>query len=888
MRRTPRARKTSRRVKKNRRVPEVPTGGSVETVAQVILATPTEPELVILNQNSKFVVATYWWGRANQNRNLQYPCPEDVMEIAKERTLAFFWPTNRFPILLKQNIDKLKLIRGRTDTPFEASIRASVKSELLAWKERILSTDEGKRKLKEFYDQAQAEEQAKPGSRPIRGFAEMIEEWKQTCRAANVNYISLNTEFDRTDYQNGINGKPLFIKKILDAVAPRAVLYIDGDMWIKKYPHIFDIDGVDFMARGWNIDCRTKQKSMARPYYDPYTFETSGGTMYFGNTKKARDLLDMWHEASGKPEAIGKADDRILSMLFTSRSLVVDTNIIQLPIEYLWLTDNYKDFLNSPQAPASIEDAIIEHPYCLTGEERAAGQGAAVSRLPVDYEYIVEDNISYKRELETFYEYIYFDGNQQVRDEFGRFLTYIKSAKNSWMENRPLLNIVDFANTYGEFTPIATRNLEGLVATANAQPTKVSLPLTATIRDILTALLAGNDVEVGADSGTVAGVGPEDEFVGFDASTPQDGVDMYTRRIHVDTTKPMFMSGKNHMIRHLLAMCETLADINKHARSYMFLSRIRWNLVKPDDAPSAAATAPATATGVAVAATATGVAARPPPTIAEGIDFRPVVHQIWFGGDMPEWRKKMFAYNKSVAEAAGFTHKIWRNEDRNRENFPQTIAYQDAAIAAGQETGQSRWAQVADLARLEIIYNSSGIYIDSLFEITPAFLMGILNAIQEGYTFVGCNEDQCVPPLDCQNSRGEKYLTNSFFAATRAHPIFERLLSEEKLDNIDMENPEINHETGPYFLHSGIRPEEDNIFLFDSGQVYQFNQQETPYKPPNPNRFLFRTEVPGSIKVNDNMYFLQGGIDILQAEFLVAQKGPLATYHSGLGGTWST
>jgi hypothetical protein len=88
-------------------------------------------------------------------------------------------------------------------------------------------------------------------------------------------------------------------------------------------------------------------------------------------------------------------------------------------------------------------------------------------------------------------------------------------------------------------------------------------------------------------------------------------------------------------------------------------------------------------------------------------------------------------------------------------------------------------------------------------------------------------------------------------------------------------------------LHSGIHPD-DNIFLFDSGQVYQFNQQETPYKPPNPNRFLFRTEVPGSIKINDNMYFLQGGIDILQAEFLVAQKGPLATYHSGLGGTWST
>ena len=857
----------------------------METVGQVIAATPTEPDLVILNQNSKFVVATYWWGRGNQNRNLQFPCPEDIMDIAKERTVNSLIRGQPFPVLMRDNYRALKEIRARRPyTPFEQQLAATLKERMNAWKEKILSSEAGKRKLKEFYDQVQAEEQAKPGSRPIRGFTEMIEEWNQTCRAANVNYISLNTEFERTDYQNGINGKPLFIKKILDAVAPRAVLYIDGDMWIKKYPHIFDIDGVDFMARGWNIDCRTKPNSMARPYYDPYTFETSGGTMYFGNTQKARQLLDMWHEASTRPEALGKADDRILSMLFTSRSLVVETNIIQLPIEYLWLTDNYVKFLNGPQAPASIEDAIIEHPYCLTGEERAAGQGAAANRTPVDYEYIVEDNISYKRELETFYEYIYFDGNQQVRDEFGRFLTYLKGATNSWMENRPLLNIVDFANTYGEFTPIATRNLEGLVAAQNPNPTKVSLPLTAPIRDILTALLAGNDVELG---GAVPGVGPEDEFVGVDASVPQDGVDMYTRRIHVDTTKPMFMSGKNHILRHLLAMCETLADINKHARSYMFLSRIRWNLVKPDDVPGEAGPAgPAAAAAPGPAGLAP--IPRPPPIIDDEIDFRPIVHQIWFGGEMPEWRKRMFAYNKSVAEAAGFTHKIWRNEDRNRENFPQTIAYQDAAIAAGQETGQSRWAQVADLARLEIIYNSSGIYIDSLFEITPAFLMAILKAIGEGHTFVGCNEDQCEPLLDCQNGRGEKYLTNSFFAATRAHPIFARLLSEEKLENIDMTNPEINHETGPYFLHSGIHPDEDDIFLFDSGQVYQFNQQETPYKPPNPNRFLFRTQVPGSIKINDNMFFLQGGVDVLQAEFLVAKKGPLATYHSGLGGTWST
>jgi len=309
-------------------------------------------------------------------------------------------------------------------------------------------------------------------------------------------------------------------------------------------------------------------------------------------------------------------------------------------------------------------------------------------------------------------------------------------------------------------------------------------------------------------------------------------------------------------------MCETLKDINKHlAGSYMFMSRIRWNLASPKN-----------------------VSAN---SVAEGVDFKPIFHQIWFGADIPKWREVMFNANKKVCEQSGFEYKLWKNQDRNAENFPQTIAYQNAALEAGEATGQSRWAQVADLARLEIVYNSGGIYADSLVEITPALLKAVTNAINQGAEFVGCNEDECEPPLDCKNAQGEMYLSNSFFAATRGNPIFERLLSDASLDNIDMGDERLNHTTGPYFLRSAITPE-DRVFMFKSNQVYQFNQQETPYKEPTPDPFLFRNMVSGSVKVNDNMYYLPGGIQKLQTDFLIANKGPLATYHSGLGGTWST
>ena len=34
----------------------------------------------IVNEESNFVVITYWWGRGNLNKNTQRPCPEELKE----------------------------------------------------------------------------------------------------------------------------------------------------------------------------------------------------------------------------------------------------------------------------------------------------------------------------------------------------------------------------------------------------------------------------------------------------------------------------------------------------------------------------------------------------------------------------------------------------------------------------------------------------------------------------------------------------------------------------------------------------------------------------------------------------------------------------------------
>lgn len=937
-------------------------GGSIESVEKLLTDTPIGT-VNIINPESKFVVATYWWGEKNMNRNLQSPCPEDITDMVKVAVAKEYGKNYGFPAHLvasKKAFKKIRALRGLTTA--ENEIVQAIQKEWDAWLSSLMAKPE----LKEFITKKTAEFTAqKTGEtgKPARSFPDMIKEWEAYCKKANVNYIALHTEFPREDYQNAINGKPLFIKKVLDAVAPRAVLYIDGDMWMLKYPHIFDIDNVDFMARGWNTDPRSKPKSLVRPAYDPYIFETSGGTMYFGNTQAARNVLDEWAAESAKPEQKGKADDRILSQVFTMDTMILGTNLINLPIEYLWLTDNYQTYLKTKQDPASLDDAYIEHHYCLTGEERAAGQGAAVNREPEGYEQNITEMINYKRPPELLYEYIFFDEDYRRRDGFARYLWFMRTTKN-WFVNRnkqgevvdtkddSMLKIVDFQDVYGEFNEIAKTNLEaaGLSfpqfskrdlteseapAQGPVEPVeklvapremvkpevgqqvpigpggpqqarrggaeRVTLALTSPISEILKALAAGSDVHMGEE----VNHGPEDECVVYDASTREDGINEYTRKLRVDTMKPMFFSAKSKVLFHLLAMCATLADINNHINgSYMFMSRIRWRLLK------------------------SGVI----PPINVGVDFKPVVHQIWFGGEMPAWRNKIFADNELVCKQHGFQYKLWRNEDRDAiqmkkgedgslhpvlddkgktisVHFPQTYAYQQTALQVGRDTGQGRWAQVADLARLEIVYNNSGIYVDSIIEISPAFLLAVVKAINGGATFVGCNEDKCDPPLDCKNGKGEMYLSNSFFAATRASPLFKELLSFDSLDNIDFGNHELNHTTGPYFLRAGIEKvkSEIKITLFDSEQIYMYNKQETPYKEPHPDRFLTLERLPGAFKFTDNppAYYIPGGIKLLQSEFLeskgvkdgtpefekmeeiVKQTGPLAIYHSGLGGTWS-
>jgi hypothetical protein len=289
-------------------------------------------------------------------------------------------------------------------------------------------------------------------------FEDMIIKWETECRSNNCNFLAVEyPEFARPGgYQLAINAKPLFIKKALELCDERSVLYIDGDMFIRKYPSLFDLKDVDFMARGWWIDPRSSYKMEESITYDPYTFETSGGTMFFSQSRESKILIESWIEESEKPYQQGKADDRLLSLVFNVKAFLLNMKIIQLPIEYLWLTldydDRMMDLVYDYDYPKMRESIFIEHPECLTTEDTATGAGASSDRTPKYYDFLDDNLVPASEEM---HEYLMFP-NKQMTSAFRNYFDYMDGI--TYLDDgNPLLierNLIDQENPSSNEAPI--------------------------------------------------------------------------------------------------------------------------------------------------------------------------------------------------------------------------------------------------------------------------------------------------------------------------------------------------------------------------------------------------------------------------------------------------
>jgi hypothetical protein len=159
--------------------------------------------------------------------------------------------------------------------------------------------------------------------------------------------------------------------------------------------------------------------------YDPYTFETSGGTMFFSQSDQSKLLIQKWIEEAEKPYQQGKADDRVLSLVFNTYKFLLSMKIIQLPVEYLWLTLDYDDRMMEMVYDydyAKMRTSIfIEHPECLTTEDTAAGAGASSDRTPKYYQFLDDNLVPTSEEM---HEYLMFP-NKEMTSAFRDYFDYM-------------------------------------------------------------------------------------------------------------------------------------------------------------------------------------------------------------------------------------------------------------------------------------------------------------------------------------------------------------------------------------------------------------------------------------------------------------------------------
>ncbi len=600
-------------------------------------------------------------------------------------------------------------------------------------------------------------------------FNKMIEAWEAACATAGCNYLAIEyPEFTEAGgYQLAINAKPAFIRRALELCnqsnssnqqTSRGVLYIDGDMTVDRYPYLFDMPDIDYMARGWNMDPRGNDKYLRGDFsIDPYVFETSGGTMFFANTQESKRLLDIWFDHSSHFSNQGKADDRIISLLFNTKSMLAPMKIFQLPVEYLWLTQWYNDYIEEEFHSATI----ISHPECLTTEETAAGAGASADRNPLRYDILA--NKYYSDRSEPLFESVMFPEPKYANAVRGwlDFMQTLQYKEGHELEGEPPF-LVESWGSYGSYSKTYQSNCQ-----------KYEYPAISRV-------------------------------LGAAATFPSS----YERLIVAD---------KSAVLPKL-------------------------------------------------------------------------VHQIWFGSEIPAYKQAMMNSVRKAAECAGWTYCLWTSVDFTERNFPCVWPYVQKALKAGETMGQSRWAQVADLCRYELLCRFGGVYMDSNFFATPSLFDTLELANRKGKQVFLCNEDPC--GFNCMTTHGS-YMSNSFIASVRSHVVFRELISDAALDSINIDRNEeskfINRTTGPYYLRAAFDILEEDykeIYVFEPEEIYPvpMSGSRRAETAPLANPCIIPVTEAGdrpAVAVNSEKALLLG--DHWRQVFPNAH----AAYMVGLGGSWS-
>ncbi len=229
------------------------------------------------------------------------------------------------------------------------------------------------------------------------------------------------------------------------------------------------------------------------------------------------------------------------------------------------------------------------------------------------------------------------------------------------------------------------------------------------------------------------------------------------------------------------------------------------------------------------------------------------IHMIWLGPKKPPYLTKFMKTFKKYAP--GYTVRLWGDKDITKKTLPITFPYiQKIKKRHGEKIKEytkqktmyksddtpytySKFAQISDLMRYEIVNTHGGYYFDA----NMFLVKDITKLFQRKETFVGCNELGT-------NLQKSEILSNSFFGSIPNSPILRRLLSKSFLESMDIQSLDVDFVTGPGALRNSLNIKKDDYHIFPPNTFYPYILPWTPDGGDHPLRKSSKPKCTGSKK----------------------------------------
>jgi hypothetical protein len=204
----------------------------------------------------------------------------------------------------------------------------------------------------------------------IRGltYDQQVDRLINDCRKAKVNYyfVRYPSLEQGVPYQDALGLKPKFIQYALDQFPDHKCIFVDTDLRLLRYPHLFEVDA-DCWFLNWNelhYDC-----------YNPLQLELPGAVLGFANTHNARQLLKILTKSLN----VRYAEDKTFSGVITRNFLNQYCRCVWLPENYMYMFSgheyepgkgytkivSYREELSNSRY--SFKDIVIAHEDFETG-----------------------------------------------------------------------------------------------------------------------------------------------------------------------------------------------------------------------------------------------------------------------------------------------------------------------------------------------------------------------------------------------------------------------------------------------------------------------------------------------------------------------------------------